>query len=123
MNAVRKHIAAVTAWSLIVSSAFPVVGAQAPASPAKATTPSAPAKAAPGKTPPAKASAASAAAATDIDGGWPRVFNSPRGALFLLYQPQIAGWQDQKHMVASLVVSYTAKGATTPALGPLTLKR
>src|SRR3954464_1520605 len=122
MNAVRKHIAGLTAWSLIVSSAFPIVGAQAPASPGQATTPSAPAKAAPGKTPPAKASATSAAAATDIDGGWPRVFNSPRGALFLLYQPQIASWKDQKHMVAYIAVSYTAKGTSKPALGTLTLE-
>ena len=36
---------------------------------------------------------------TSPDGGWPRAFLSSSGASIVLYQPQIASWPDQKHML------------------------
>ena len=39
---------------------------------------------------------------------------APRSSI---YQPQIASWTDQKHIVAYAAVSYTPKGAAKPALG------
>jgi hypothetical protein len=111
LNAIRQRVAVVTACSFLVSSVQPIIGAQTP-TPAKPATSPAPAKAAPAKAP----------ASTDIDGGWPRAYNAASGAVFLLYQPQIASWKDQKHMVAYGAVSYAAKGAAKPALGTLTLE-
>ena len=37
----------------------------------------------------------------------------------LVYQPQVASWDDQRHMVAYAAVGYETKGATKPALGSL----
>src|SRR6476659_9958751 len=53
----------------------------------------------------------------DADGGWPRAYMTSSGAAMLVYQPQVASWPDQKHMVLYLAVSYTPKGAEKPALG------
>ena len=38
------------------------------------------------------------------DRGWPRGYKMPSGAQVVLYQPQVASWDDRKHMVA-----YTAE--------------
>ena len=65
------------------------------------------------------------AAATDappIDGGWPRVYALASGGSALVYQPQVASWKDQKHMVAFSAVSYRDKAGTKPALGTLRLE-
>jgi len=113
---VRRQVAALTACSLLLS---------APAIPAAAQTakaPPAPAQAAKAPPAPAKTANAPPAAARDVDGGWPRAFNTPAGALLLLYQPQVVSWTDQKHAVLHLAVSYTAKGATKPALGTVKLE-
>ncbi len=69
---------------------------------------------------PAKASAA--AAAQTVDGGWPRAYTTASGAKVVLYQPQIASWVDQKHMTGYAAVSYTARGATKPALGTIKIE-
>ena len=73
----------------------------------------------------AKPAAPKAAAAPPqqlVDGGWPRAYTTPSGAALIVYQPQVASWDDQKHMAAYAAVSYTPKGATKPALGTLKLE-
>ncbi|HMD36684.1 MAG TPA: hypothetical protein VKH42_17040 [Vicinamibacterales bacterium] len=112
---VRKPIALVTAYSLLLSSSMTIAGAQtaAPKTTPPATKAPAPAKT---STPPR-----TAAATPDIDGGWPRAYGTSSGSLFLLYTPQVASWKDQKHMVLYVAVSYTAKGQK-PALGTITIE-
>ena len=72
------RVAAVMALGLLAAGG-PRVAAQAPAKPAAATP---------------------AAAAASADGGWPRAYTTPSGAALVVYQPQIASWTDQKHVVA-----------------------
>src|SRR5262245_6918654 len=122
MRTVQQSIAVATALS--VRAPPPVMlaaqGAAKPAAPAQGAkpAPTTPAAAKPAAAKPAAAPAAASAAA-DLDGGWPRAYNGPSGAVFLLYTPQIASWDNQKRMVAYLAVSYTAKGAPKPALGTI----
>ena len=53
------------------------------------------------------------------DRGWPRGFSLPSEAQVILFQPQIASWEGQKHMVAFAAVSYAEKGEKKPALGTI----
>src|SRR5690349_24557095 len=54
----------------------------------------------------------------EIDGGWPRRYVAPDGAEVVIYQPQIASWQDQRLMRLHAAVAYTPKGSTAaPLLG------
>ena len=53
------------------------------------------------------------------DRGWPRGYSLPSEAQILIYQPQIASWVDQKHLVAYAAVSHIAKGEQKPKLGTL----
>ena len=80
--------------------------AKAPATqPVKPSAPPAPAK--------------PAAPAGDVDGGWPRVNTLASGGSILVYQPQVATWDQQKHMVAFSAVSYRTASAQKPAMGTL----
>ena len=108
LRRVRRSVAAATAVSLALSAALPVM-AQAPAATAK--TPAAPSN-----------TSTVPVATTDVDGGWPRVYNGASGAIIILHQPQVESWKDQKHAVLNLAVSYTPKGATKAALGTVTLE-
>jgi hypothetical protein len=63
-----------------------------------------------------------APAAPPVDGGWPHVANLPSGATVLVYQPQIATWDQQKHMVAFSAVSFRSKSATKPSMGTIKLE-
>ena len=67
-----------------------------------------------------------AAAARDeppeIDGGWPRDYATPSGGTIRVFQPQVASWDGQRHMVAYAAVSYNAKGAAKPALGTVKIE-
>jgi hypothetical protein len=65
------------------------------------------------------AAPATAAPVAPVDGGWPRAYATPSGGRVLVYQPQVASWDAQRHMVAYAAVGYEAKGATKPALGSL----
>jgi hypothetical protein len=113
-----RAVAIVTAVSFALSPAAPLLagpaGAQASrqvAGPPKpAATPAPPPAAKAGPTPP------------PVDGGWPRGYATPSGGKIIVYQPQVADWKDQKHMVAYSAVSYEAKGAPKPALGSLKLE-
>src|SRR5581483_4995033 len=61
------------------------------------------------------------AAARDVDGGWPRDYVTSTGAI-RIFQPQVASWDGQQHIVAYAAVSYTAEGATKPVLGTVKLE-
>jgi hypothetical protein len=54
-----------------------------------------------------------------VDGGWPRYHGTPSGAVLVVYQPQVASWVDQNHLIAYSAVSYTAKGAPKAILGTI----
>src|SRR5688572_7070049 len=56
------------------------------------------------------------------DRGWPRGYSLPSEAQFVIYEPQTAGWQEQKHLVALAAVSHVAKGQQKPALGTIKLE-
>ena len=66
---------------------------------------------------PVAAAARPATPAPPVDGGWPRAHATPSGGRILVYQPQVAEWTNQKHMVAYAAVSWQAKGAAKPSLG------
>jgi hypothetical protein len=117
----RPAVAALAAVTLVANPTVPlVVGAQT--APPAAAKPAAPAGQAPAK--PATAAAKPASATTKtlppVDGGWPRAYTVPGGASFLLYQPQIATWEKQAHMVAFSAVSYRASTSDAkPAMGTI----
>jgi hypothetical protein len=71
------------------------------------------------------AAKAPAPAPTPVDGGWPRGYTTAGGAQVILYEPQIASWANQKHMIAFAAASYQAKTGETakkPALGTIKLE-
>jgi hypothetical protein len=116
----QRTVAWVTAASFALAPATPLMAEpQAAASPKPAPAVGPPA---PKATPVPKPAAAAAAAPTQVDGGWPRAYQTPSGGKIVVYQPQVATWDSQKHMVAYAAVSYEAKGATKPALGSLKLE-
>jgi hypothetical protein len=53
------------------------------------------------------------------DRGWPRGYSLPSEAQIVIYQPQIATWDDQKQLLAFAAVSHVAKGEQKPALGTI----
>ncbi len=56
------------------------------------------------------------------DKGWPRGYSLPSEAQLVIYQPQIASWEDQKQLVALAAISYVAKGEAKPAMGTIKLE-
>ncbi|HEX6044305.1 MAG TPA: hypothetical protein VFZ22_07435 [Pyrinomonadaceae bacterium] len=66
--------------------------------------------------------AINAAATQPSDRGWPRGYSLPSEAQVVLYEPQIASWDDQKHMVALAAVSYVTKTDKKPALGTIKIE-
>src|SRR5262245_2750196 len=103
----------------------PASSTQTPPAPPK-TTPAPPSATPQSKTPPATASttpAPAAATPAPIDGGWPRVYPLANDGNVLVYQPQIASWDNQKHVVAFSAVSFRDKTtAEKPALGTIRLE-
>lgn len=63
-----------------------------------------------------------ASSARPADGGWPRLYQLTDGGRALVYQPQVASWDGQKHMVAWSAVSYEASGSTKPAFGTVKIE-
>jgi hypothetical protein len=53
------------------------------------------------------------------DPGWPRVYTTQAGGRLQIYQPQIASWDEQRHLVAYLAIAYHPAGAGKPALGTI----
>jgi hypothetical protein len=106
----RGPVAIMAAVCLALSPATPLLAQQpAPAGPPK------PATAVPARTAPAAPEA-------PHDGGWPRGYTMPSGGALILYQPQIASWDGQRHMSAYTAVSYTPKGAPKPHLGSVRIE-
>ncbi|HXW07768.1 MAG TPA: hypothetical protein VD833_21240 [Vicinamibacterales bacterium] len=114
----RRLVAAVAVFTLLVppSSALLARQQQPAAKPPASPAPAQPATAKPAATP------ASAATPAVVDGGWPRIYDTKSGGSILVYQPQIASWEGQKHMVGYAAVSYRAKAADKPALGTIRLE-
>lgn len=105
----RTGVALVTALALLAQPVMPAL-----AQPKAATTP-AQAKAIP-------AAAATAPAEDAPDGGWPRAYQTPSGVRFMVYQPQIADWADQRQMSAYAAVSVEQPGQQKPALGTIKIE-
>ena len=77
----RARIAVLTLLSLVTSPVEPLLLAQTPST----------------KAPAEKAAATATAPAVE---GWPRAYTTASGAALVIYQPQVASWADQKHVVA-----------------------
>jgi hypothetical protein len=60
--------------------------------------------------------------AQPADRGWPRGYSLPSQAQVVIYQPQVASWQDQKHLVALSAVSHLTKDAQKPELGTVKIE-
>ena len=117
-----RAVAAIAAVGLFLQTTAPMglTAAQAGAKPSPAGQASTPAQAAPqAVAAPAKTAAA---APPIVDGGWPRVYDLPSGGTILVYQPQVASWEKQKHLVAYSAVSQRAKGAEKPAIGTIKIE-
>jgi hypothetical protein len=89
--------------------------AQAPTKPAT-PTPQAPAAK------PAQTTSPAPAAPPPVDGGWPRLHTLKSGASYLIYQPQIASWDQQKKMVAFSAVDYRATSTAKSQIGTIKLE-
>jgi hypothetical protein len=70
----------------------------------------------------AKPATASGTAQQPVDGGWPRFYDLPSGGSILMYQPQIASWDKQAHVVAFSAVSYRPKAGDKPTVGTVKLE-
>lgn len=69
-----------------------------------------------------QASRRNAVTQTAADRGWPRGYGLPSEAQIVIYEPQIANWDEQKHLVGYAAVSYVTKGEPKPALGTIRLE-
>src|SRR5436190_15837629 len=85
---VHKSLAFLLSCLLLLSPAMPLFGGQAPA-----TSPA-------------------------PDGGWPRAYTTTSGVRYTLYQPQVASWADQRHIVMYAAVSI-ANTSQKPVLGTI----
>ena len=104
-------VATIAAVGLLSQAVVPTViaASQAAAKPAApASQPAAPAGKAPAAA--AKRAGAGTTATPPIDGGWPRLYDLPSGGTMLVYQPQVASWDKESHIVASSAVSQRANG-------------
>ena len=116
-----NRVASVVAvLGLLVEPVAPVITAASPLGQTAAKPP------APVQTPPAKApqatKPAAAAVTPPIDGGWPRMYDLPSGSSILVYQPQVASWDKQTHIVGLSAVSYRSKAGDKPAFGTVRLE-
>jgi hypothetical protein len=69
-----------------------------------------------------QAKPAATAATPPVDGGWPRLYSLPTGGSIAVYQPQVATWDRQAHIVAYSAVSHRANASSTPANGTIKLE-
>jgi len=60
--------------------------------------------------PPAQTATAQSALTESVDGGWPRTYTAASGANLVLYQPQVASWDNQTVMTLYAAVAYTPMG-------------
>jgi hypothetical protein len=125
----RTTVAALAAMSLLLEPSAPLVSAASrQGQPAKQTTPPAQPATKPtttqATTPATKPTLAATAASTTppVDGGWPRFYNLSSGGSILIYQPQIASWEKQAHLVAFSAVSFRSKTSEKPTVGTVKLE-
>ena len=122
----RTAVAIATAFSLALAPVAPSLAAQVSPAPKPTAAPAKPPAAAAQPVVPGKAAAGPAPVAAPTpappDGGWPRGYTTPSGGKIIVYQPQVASWDQQRHVVAYAAVSYEAKGAPKPALGSIKLE-
>jgi hypothetical protein len=125
----RTTVAALAAMSLLLEPSAPLVSAASrQGQPAKQTTPPAQPATKPtttqATTPATKPTLAATAASTTppVDGGWPRFYNLSSGGSILIYQPQIASWERQAHLVAFSAVSFRSKTSEKPTVGTVKLE-
>jgi hypothetical protein len=109
----RSGVAVLTACGLLLSPA-PPTRAQGPAS-ATSAGPDSGVAAEP-------AAAGTAATAAGPDGGWPRGYSTPSGGNVIIYQPQVASWTGQNHLVAHSAVTFTPKGAAKAEMGTIRIE-
>ncbi len=119
-NPVRRAAASVAALAMMAEPSAHLIGlASSQAPPAPQTTSS------PGQATPSQAKQATPtaeAAPAPVDGGWPRLYDLPSGGSILVYQPQVATWDQQQHLVAFSAVSLRNKAGDKPALGTIKLE-
>jgi hypothetical protein len=60
--------------------------------------------------PPGQTATAQSALTESVDGGWPRTYTAASGANLVLYQPQVASWDNQTVMTLYAAVAYTPVG-------------
>jgi hypothetical protein len=53
------------------------------------------------------------------DGVWPRRNQTADGAIVVMYEPQVASWDNQKLLKLYAAVSYSPKGSNSPLLGTI----
>jgi hypothetical protein len=102
----HKRVAAITLVSFLLSPSGGLSIAGSGGRPAAA-----------GQSKAVAAPAGQPASPAPADVGWPKSYTTPAGARLILYQPQIAAWENQTRMTLYAAVSYTPKGAAKPSLG------
>jgi hypothetical protein len=94
MRATLNTSRTVTTLALLLTLAVPPAGADEPQAPAAPPVPAA-------------------------DPGWPRVYATQAGGRLQIYQPQIASWDEQRHLIAYLAIAHHPAGGSKPALGTI----
>ena len=69
-----------------------------------------------------QAAAQTASAPAAPDGDWPRRYTAPDGAVIVMYEPQIATWQNRKLMTLHAALSHTPKGSDQALLGTVIIE-
>jgi hypothetical protein len=111
-------IAAAASMLLEPSARLAAAGAAQSQTPAKPAVPAAK----PSAQTATKTGTAGAATPAPIDGGWPRVYSLSSGGSILVYQPQVASWDNQTSLVAFSAVSYRDTAAAKPVLGTIRIE-
>jgi hypothetical protein len=57
-----------------------------------------------------------------VDGGWPRSYTLSSGGTVVVFQPQVANWEGQRHLVAFSAVSYRPHTSATAGNGTIKLE-
>jgi hypothetical protein len=120
----RKRAARIAAIAAAASMLLEPSARLAAAGAAQSQTPAKPAVPAskPSAQTATKTGTAGGATPAPIDGGWPRVYSLSSGGSILVYQPQVASWDNQTSLVAFSAVSYRDTAAAKPVLGTIRIE-
>jgi hypothetical protein len=120
----RKRAARIAAIAAAASMLLEPSARLAAAGAAQSQTPAKPAVPAskPSAQTATKTGTAGGATPAPIDGGWPRVYSLSSGGSILVYQPQVASWDNQTNLVAFSAVSYRDTAAAKPVLGTIRIE-